>query len=74
VERVQETILEECWKPAFPRCLIPTYTGLRPDLGWPGRRRPRPAPSRPLMRELVATWLWRPWLAAPGEGYVGLQP
>jgi hypothetical protein len=32
VERVQETILEECWKPAFARYLIPKYTGLRLDL------------------------------------------
>lgn len=32
VERVQRTILEECWKPAFARCLIPKYTGLRKDL------------------------------------------
>jgi transposase InsO family protein len=33
VERVQGTILEECWKPAFARYLIPKYTGLRHDLG-----------------------------------------
>lgn len=32
VERVQQTILEECWKPAFARSLIPRYTGLRLDL------------------------------------------
>jgi transposase InsO family protein len=32
VERVQGTILEECWKPAFARYLIPKYTGLRADL------------------------------------------
>jgi len=32
VERVQETILEECWKPAFAPHLIPEYTGLRLDL------------------------------------------
>jgi transposase InsO family protein len=32
VERVQGTILEECWKPAFARYLIPKYTGLRHDL------------------------------------------
>ena len=32
VERVQQTILEECWKPGFPRYLIPKYTGLRLDL------------------------------------------
>jgi transposase InsO family protein len=32
VERVQETILDECWKPAFARFLIPKYTGLRLDL------------------------------------------
>lgn len=32
VERVQETVLEECWKPAFARYLVPKYTGLRRDL------------------------------------------
>lgn len=32
VERVQGTILDECWKPAFARYLIPKYTGLRLDL------------------------------------------
>ena len=32
VERVQQTILEECWKPAFAHYLIPKYTGLRRDL------------------------------------------
>ena len=32
VERVQRTILEECWKPALARALIPRYTGLRRDL------------------------------------------
>ncbi len=32
VERVQRTILDECWKPAFARHLIPKLTGLRPDL------------------------------------------
>jgi transposase InsO family protein len=32
VERVQGTILEECWKPAFARYLIPKYTGLKLDL------------------------------------------
>jgi len=29
VERVQRTILEECWRAAFGRYLIPKYTGLR---------------------------------------------
>ena len=29
---VQGTILEECWKPAFARHLIPKQTGLRRDL------------------------------------------
>ena len=33
VERVQETILEECYKPAFARYLVPKFTGLRLDLG-----------------------------------------
>jgi transposase InsO family protein len=32
VERVQQTILNECWKPAFARFLVPRYTGLRRDL------------------------------------------
>ena len=32
VERVQQTILEECWKPAFARYLIPRISGLRIDL------------------------------------------
>ena len=32
VERVQETILDECWKPAFARFLIPKQTGLKLDL------------------------------------------
>ena len=32
VERVQLTILDECWKPAFARSLIPKLTGLARDL------------------------------------------
>jgi hypothetical protein len=32
LERVQQTILDECWKPAFARYLIPKQTGLRLDL------------------------------------------
>jgi len=32
VERVQRTILEECWKPAFARYLVPRYLGLRREL------------------------------------------
>jgi transposase InsO family protein len=32
VERVQRTILQECWRPAFARYLIPKLTGLRLDL------------------------------------------
>lgn len=32
VERLQGTLLEECWKPAFARYLVPRYTGLRRDL------------------------------------------
>ena len=32
VERVQGTILEECWEPAFGRHLIPKQTELRRDL------------------------------------------
>jgi transposase InsO family protein len=32
VERLQGTLLEECWKPVFARYLVPRYTGLRRDL------------------------------------------
>jgi transposase InsO family protein len=32
VEQVQQTILDQCWKPAFARYLIPKQTGLRLDL------------------------------------------
>lgn len=32
VERFQGTVLEECWKPAFARYLVPKQTGLRRDL------------------------------------------
>jgi transposase InsO family protein len=32
VERAQLTILEECWRPAFARSLIPKITGLAHDL------------------------------------------
>lgn len=32
VERLQGTILEECWKPAFARYLVPGYRGLQRDL------------------------------------------
>jgi transposase InsO family protein len=32
VERVQRTILEECWRPAFARALVPKFTGLARDL------------------------------------------
>ena len=32
-ERVQLTILEECWRPAFSRSLAPRITALRRDLG-----------------------------------------
>jgi transposase InsO family protein len=32
VERVQLTILEECWRPAFARSLVPRSTALRQDL------------------------------------------
>ena len=31
-ERLQLTILEECWRPAFARSLVPKITGLRRDL------------------------------------------
>jgi transposase InsO family protein len=32
VERVQRTILEECWRPSFARSLVPSFYGLRDDL------------------------------------------
>jgi len=32
VERVQRTILEECWRPAFARSLVPSWMALRADL------------------------------------------
>ncbi len=32
VERVQRTILDECWKPTFARYLLPKQTGLRREL------------------------------------------
>jgi transposase InsO family protein len=32
VERVQLTILEECWRPSFARSLVPKITALRRDL------------------------------------------
>ncbi|MDX1396232.1 MAG: DDE-type integrase/transposase/recombinase [Gemmatimonadota bacterium] len=32
VERLQGTILQECWKPAFAQYLVPGFTGLRRDL------------------------------------------
>ena len=32
VERVQRTILEECWRPSFARSLVPKQTGLTRDL------------------------------------------
>jgi hypothetical protein len=32
VERLQLTILEECWRPAFARSLAPRSTALRKDL------------------------------------------
>jgi len=32
VERVQRTILEECWRPTFARSLVPKFTALRQDL------------------------------------------
>jgi transposase InsO family protein len=32
VERVQRTILEECWRPSFVRSLVPKVTALQRDL------------------------------------------
>jgi transposase InsO family protein len=62
VERVQQTILEECWKPSFAHYLIPKQTGLRLDLErylryyntqrahtgrWTKGRTPKPSSGRP---------------------------
>lgn len=32
IERVQRTVLEECWRPTFARSMVPRYTALRRDL------------------------------------------
>ena len=32
VERLQQTILDECWRPAFARSLVPKLTALTKDL------------------------------------------
>jgi transposase InsO family protein len=32
VERVQRTVLEECWRPSFARSVVPSSTGLKRDL------------------------------------------
>ena len=32
VERLQQTILEECWRPSFARSLVPKQTALKRDL------------------------------------------
>jgi transposase InsO family protein len=32
VERLQQTILEECWRPSFARSLLPKLTALAKDL------------------------------------------
>jgi transposase InsO family protein len=32
VERLQQTILEECWRPSFARSLVPKLTALERDL------------------------------------------
>lgn len=61
VERVQQTILEECWRPSFARSLVPKLTALRRDLdeylhdyntgrAHTGRHTPRPRPSRDHLR------------------------
>ena len=33
VERLQLTILDECWRPSFSRSLVPKLTALQRDLG-----------------------------------------
>jgi transposase InsO family protein len=62
VERVQDTILEECWKPAFARYLIPKYTGFAPG---PGALPPL-LPHRP--RAQGALHPWSHSRAGPGQG------
>ena len=32
VERVERTILEECWRPIFARSLVPKFTAIRREL------------------------------------------
>ena len=32
LERLQQTILEECWRPSFARSLVPKLTALERDL------------------------------------------
>ena len=47
VERVQLTILEECWRPAFARSLVPKSTALAADLDeYLTRLQLRPRPHR----------------------------
>jgi transposase InsO family protein len=66
IERVQQTILDECWKPAFARYLIPKQTGLRLDLDrylryYNTRTRPhRPLDQRPHAEEVLGkAKLWQ---------------
>jgi transposase InsO family protein len=32
IERLQQTVLEECWRPSFARSLVPKLTALERDL------------------------------------------
>ena len=45
VERVQRTILEECWRPSFARSLVPKLTGLIRDLAATCASTTRSAPT-----------------------------
>jgi transposase InsO family protein len=48
VERVQQTILDECWKPAFARYLIPNRPGSASTRALPPLLQHRTRPPRPL--------------------------
>jgi len=50
VERVQRTILEECWRPAFARSLVPKLNGLSRDLPAISASTTRSAPTGRLIR------------------------
>jgi hypothetical protein len=63
---VQQTILDECWKPAFARYLIPKQTGLRLDL----ERYPRYYNTE---RAHTGRWTWTDPRPDPREGQTVAQ-